>query len=158
MRTRWGCINCVEGWTGPAMYDWLLGPHEMEANAGDWVRIDFGETLSFSQIALVLTSGAKLDLFTTNDTTKWGNPLSSFTVPTSDTVTLNVPTQHARYLKIVNPGEPNGAWWHIFDVTLWSPLDPNSIGLKNQKNQHLINKYNDTLHRSYNLNGRKSTR
>jgi hypothetical protein len=68
-------------------------------------------------------------VFTTNDPTAWGSPVASGTASATP-VSIALPTQTKRYLRIVQTGAASN-WWSISELNVWRTAVSNCVTAAN---------------------------
>jgi hypothetical protein len=86
---------------------------------GQWFRIDMLAPRAFSKITLDAAKSPgdyprAYEVFATNDLAKWGAPIATGT-GTTQLVSISLPNQRARYIKIVQTGSAP-RWWSIHEL------------------------------------------
>jgi len=90
---------------------------------GQWFMIDMKEKQKFDKITLDNTwalwdSPNKYSVFVSQNDKTWGNPVATGSGELGIT-TINLPLQHARYLKIVQTGADTTYNWSIYEIDVF---------------------------------------
>ena len=96
---------------------WTSGPQK---EPGDWFKIDMRSPQKFNTIILDTSkspndSPAKYELYVSNDDLTWGEPVASGVGGGTLTI-INMPTQDARYFKIIQTGDTKTNYWSIYEL------------------------------------------
>jgi len=94
---------------------------------GMWIQVDMARPQTFNRV--VLDSGSSTgdyarsaDVYVSPDATNWTKVAS--VLATGQQIELaSLPTQTARYLKVVNTGS-SGNWWSIAELGVYNKTDP----------------------------------
>ncbi len=133
--TGTSCKNCGEGDISYHLWDELLpGVWNLAVNIGENVILDMGDTASFTQVSLVMTSPSEMELYASNDKNNWGPVFSTFHC--NDSITINFPQKkQARYLKFSEKNQTSD-WWDFYDINVIGPLSGVATGLSRSVINH----------------------
>ncbi|MGP3921405.1 discoidin domain-containing protein [Nonomuraea sp. 10N515B] len=113
----WGvAANAIDGDINTR---WSLGHG---TRSGDWFQIDMGSPTSFNQIVLDTGVNSSFDyinkyqVYVSNDGADWGSAIASGSGGIGK-VAVTMPTQTARYIRIVSTAA-SGFWWAIGDINV----------------------------------------
>jgi hypothetical protein len=111
---------------------WTTGTAQVP---GQWFAVDMKAAQTFSQITLDAASSTGdyprgYQVFVSNDGTNFGSAIATGS-GTSQLVSITVPTQAARYVKVVQTGSA-GNWWSIAEFNVYAstqstPQPPTSL-------------------------------
>src|SRR5260370_9815766 len=103
---------------GNALTRWSAGQPQ---TSGQWFQVDLGSARSFSRIVMDSAAGefpARSEVHVSDDGTSWGKPIVIGT-GTSRSIALNVPSQVARYIRLVQTGNAAN-WWSLIEFNVYS--------------------------------------
>ncbi|MCY0901773.1 MAG: discoidin domain-containing protein [Firmicutes bacterium] len=92
--------------------------------SGDWFEIDLGKTQAFNQITLDSGPSSPGDyirdyqVYVSSNGVNWGSAVVDG-AGTGETVVIPMPTQNARYIRIVDTGS-SGNWWSIANLNVYA--------------------------------------
>ncbi|QJE98797.1 discoidin domain-containing protein [Luteolibacter luteus] len=95
---------------------------------GQWFRLDMLAVRSFNRITLDQGSSANdwprgYEIHVSNDGVNWGSPIVSGT-GAAGLVTIDFPTQSARYIRITQTGTVAGLYWSIHELEVYNIQPP----------------------------------
>ena len=145
---------------------WTCGT---QIEPGDWFKVDMRNKQKFNLIILDTTGSpndtpAKYEVYVSNDDSEWGEPIATGEGSSMMTI-ISIPTQEARYFKIIQTGNTKTNYWSIHEVNvLWdetasgiesdfSNVDKNVYYSKGILYLNRFNEINDIY--IYSLNGQK---
>jgi fibronectin type 3 domain-containing protein len=89
---------------------------------GQWFQVDMLAAQSFSRVVMDSTASANdyargYQVFVSNDGATWGNAIATGT-GTAAVITVNFPSQSARYLRIIQTSSAT-SWWSIHEFNVY---------------------------------------
>ena len=107
---------------GNALTSWSTG--QAQTN-GQWFQVDLGSARSFTRIVMDSAAGEfprGYEVYVSNDGTNWGKPIV-VGAESAQSITLNFPSQIARFIRLVQTGNAANSWSLIeFNVYSGGPI------------------------------------
>jgi len=103
---------------GNALTRWSTGQPQ---TSGQWFQVDLGSARPFSRIVMDSAAGefpSGYEVYVSNDGTNWGKPIV-IGAGTAQSITLNFPSQVARYIRLVQTGNAAN-WWSLIEFNVYA--------------------------------------
>lgn len=109
---------------------------------GDWFKVDMRNKQKFNLIILDTTGSpndtpAKYELYVSDDDLDWGEPIATGEGSSMMTI-ISIPTQNARYFKVVQTGNTKTNYWSIHEAYVINDDYENAVKSTSQKDSNIF--------------------
>ena len=109
---------------------------------GDWFKVDMRNKQKFNLIILDTTGSpndtpAKYELYVSDDDLDWGEPIATGEDSSMMTI-ISIPTQNARYFKVVQTGNTKTNYWSIHEAYVINDDYENTVKSTSQKDSNIF--------------------
>ena len=109
---------------------------------GDWFKVDMRNKQKFNLIILDTTGSpndtpAKYELYVSDDDLDWGEPIATGEGSSMMTI-ISIPTQNARYFKVVQTGNTKTNYWSIHEAYVINDDYENTVKSTSQKDSNIF--------------------
>ena len=109
---------------------------------GDWFKVDMRNKQKFNLIILDTTGSpndtpAKYELYVSDDDLDWGEPIATGEGSSMMTI-ISIPTQNARYFKVVQTGNTKTNDWSIHEAYVINDDYENTVKSTSQKDSNIF--------------------
>ena len=109
---------------------------------GDWFKVDMRNKQKFNLIILDTTGSpndtpAKYELYVSDDDLDWGEPIATGEGSSMMTI-ISIPTQNARYFKVVQTGNTKTYYWSIHEAYVINDDYENAVKSTSQKDSNIF--------------------